>query len=70
MAELTMPLTPAYRKQVETVSLNVCNSVMPMTQLPESLFEAYANLCNELIEDKDKKFSTTWDVLPASAKKL
>ncbi|WP_299492648.1 DUF3069 domain-containing protein [uncultured Shewanella sp.] len=70
MAELDTPLTPAYLKQVETVSLNVCNSVMPMTQLPENLFEAYANLCNELIEDKENKFSTTWNNLPSSAKKL
>ncbi|MCL1122941.1 DUF3069 domain-containing protein [Shewanella surugensis] len=63
-------LTAVYRKQVETVSLNVCNSVMPMTQIPENLLEAYANLCNELIEDKDKKFSTAWSAFPASAKKL
>ena len=70
MAELTMPQTPAYVKQVETVSLNVCNSVMPMTQIPENLLEAYANLCNELIEDKDQKFSTAWSALPNSAKSL
>lgn len=70
MAELTMPQTPAYVKQVETVSLNVCNSVMPMTQIPENLLEAYANLCNELIEDKDQKFATAWSALPNSAKNL
>ena len=59
-----------YRARAELVALNVCNTVMPMDQIPENLLEAYANLCNELIEDTDLKFNSGWDALPASARAL
>ena len=59
-----------YRARAELVALNVCNTVMPMDQIPENLLEAYANLCNELIEDTDLKFNSGWDALPAIAKAL
>lgn len=60
----------SYRTQAEQVALNVCNSVIPMDKVPESLLEAYANLCNELLEDKEQKFQSTWAALPNSAQKL
>ncbi|WP_394205768.1 DUF3069 domain-containing protein [Shewanella waksmanii] len=59
-----------YNDQVQQVALNVCNSVIPMDKVPESLLEAYANLCNELLQDKDEKFNSAWQGLPASAQKL
>ncbi|MCL1056852.1 DUF3069 domain-containing protein [Shewanella gelidimarina] len=63
-------LNAEYRARAELVALNVCNTVMPMNQIPESLLEAYANLCNELIEDTDLKFNSGWNALPASARAL
>ncbi len=63
-------VTAAYKERAEQVALNVCNTVMPMSDIPEGLFEAYANLCNELIEDTDLKFSAGRDALPTSAKNL
>ncbi|QYK03222.1 DUF3069 domain-containing protein [Shewanella psychrotolerans] len=41
-----------------------------MDQVPANLMEAYANLFNELLEDKDLKFAATWDALPPSASVL
>ncbi|ACA87259.1 DUF3069 domain-containing protein [Shewanella woodyi] len=63
-------ITPEYKARVEQVSLNVCNLVIPMDQIPQNLFEAYANLCNELLEDSDEKFIKGWEALPNSAKAL
>lgn len=69
--ELTMTdISPEYKARVEQVSLNVCNTVIPMDQIPENLMEAYANLCNELVEDNDEKFAKGWEALPNSAKAL
>ncbi|MBW8182183.1 DUF3069 domain-containing protein [Shewanella nanhaiensis] len=62
--------TPEYKARVEQVSLNVCNLVIPMEQIPQNLFEAYANLCNELLEDSDEKFIKGWEALPNSARNL
>ena len=59
-----------YKVRVEQVSFNVCSVVVPMDKLPENLLEAYANLCNELLEDGDDKFTKGWDALPSSAKAL
>lgn len=61
-------ITPEYKARVEQVSLNVCNVVIPMDKIPENLMEAYANLCNELLEDTDEKFIRGWHALPSSAK--
>ncbi|WP_076414510.1 DUF3069 domain-containing protein [Shewanella sp. UCD-KL12] len=63
-------ITPEYKTRVEQVSLNVCNVVIPMDKIPENLLEAYANLCNELLEDSDEKFIKGWEALPKSAKSL
>ncbi|QFU24062.1 DUF3069 domain-containing protein [Shewanella eurypsychrophilus] len=63
-------ITPEYKARVELVSLNVCNVVMPMDQIPENLLEAYANLCNELLEDSDEKFIKGWEAQPKSARAL
>ena len=41
-----------------------------MDKVPANLLEAYANLCNELLEDSDEKFITAWEALPASAMAL
>ena len=41
-----------------------------MDKLPDNLLEAYANLCNVLLEDGDEKFANGWQVLPSSAKAL
>ncbi|GIU49463.1 DUF3069 domain-containing protein [Shewanella algidipiscicola] len=60
----------AYQQRAQQVALNVCNSVIPMDKVPANLMEAYANLCQELIEDKDQKFAAVWDALPASASAL
>ncbi|GIU44539.1 DUF3069 domain-containing protein [Shewanella colwelliana] len=59
-----------YKQRTELVALNVCNSVIPMDKVPANLLEAYANLCNELLEDGDEKFITAWEALPASATAL
>lgn len=59
-----------YKVRVEQVSFNVCSVVVPMDKLPENLLEAYANLCNVLLEDGDEKFANEWQVLPSSAKAL
>ncbi|MCZ4339256.1 DUF3069 domain-containing protein [Shewanella colwelliana] len=59
-----------YKQRAELVALNVCNSVIPMDKVPANLLEAYANLCNELLEDSDEKFITAWEALPASAMAL
>ena len=61
-------ITPEYKARVEQVSLNVCSVVLPMDKLPENLLEAYANLCNELLEDTDEKFIKGWQALPNSAR--
>ncbi len=63
-------ITPEYKARVELVSLNVCNVVIPMDKIPENLLEAYANLCNELLEDSDEKFIKGWEALPKSARAL
>lgn len=63
-------ITPEYKARVEQVSLNVCNVVMPMDKIPENLLEAYANLCNELLEDSDEKFIKGWEALANSARAL
>lgn len=63
-------ITPEYKARVEQVSLNVSNVVIPMDKLPDNLLEAYANLCNELVEDSDEKFAKGWEALPKSAKAL
>ncbi|QYJ87953.1 DUF3069 domain-containing protein [Shewanella mesophila] len=41
-----------------------------MDKVPANLMEAYANLFNELLEDKDQKFIATWNALPSSASAL
>ncbi|MCG9697737.1 DUF3069 domain-containing protein [Shewanella sp. Isolate11] len=65
-----MVVTPEYKQRAEQVALNVCNSVIPMDKVPANLLEAYANLCNELLEDKESKFASQWQALPASASAL
>ncbi|WP_258405295.1 DUF3069 domain-containing protein [Shewanella mesophila] len=59
-----------YKQRAEIVAFNVCNHVIPMDKVPANLMEAYANLFNELLEDKDQKFIATWNALPSSASAL
>lgn len=59
-----------YKERAEIVAFNVCNHVIPMDKVPANLMEAYANLFNELLEDKDQKFIATWNALPSSASAL
>ncbi|MCE9680569.1 DUF3069 domain-containing protein [Shewanella sp. AS1] len=59
-----------YQARAEQVALNVCNHVIPMDKVPANLMEAYANLCQELLEDKEQKFADQWQAMPASAKAL
>ncbi|MEI6859560.1 MAG: DUF3069 domain-containing protein [Shewanella sp.] len=61
-------ITQVYKTRIEQVSLNVCNVVLPMDKLPDNLLEAYASLCQKLIEDSDEKFIKIWRALPNSAK--
>lgn len=56
-----------YRERAEKVAFNVCNHVIPMDKVPANLLEAYANLFNELLEDKEQKFAAMWSALPSSA---
>lgn len=63
-------MNPEYKQRAELVALNVCNTVIPMDKVPANLMQAYANLCHELLEDKDEKFAATWHALPASAMAL
>lgn len=63
-------ITPEYKARVEQVAQNVSNLIIPMHKLPDNLLEAYANLCNELLEDSDEKFAKGWKALPNSAKVL
>jgi len=63
-------LNSEYKERAEIVAFNVCNHVIPMDKVPANLMEAYANLFNELLEDKDQKFIATWNALPSSASAL
>jgi hypothetical protein len=63
-------LSASYRETVEQVSYHVASKVLPMAKLPEGLFAVYQNLCAELLEDREAKFSQAWQALPASARNL
>jgi len=66
MAEVSVE----YRETAERISHNVANKVLPMAKMPESLLEAYKGLCAELLLDREDKFATAWEALPASARNL
>ncbi|WP_427916541.1 DUF3069 domain-containing protein [Shewanella algae] len=59
-----------YRQQARSAAINICSQVLPMDKLPTALKEAYDNLFEELLDDKQSEFKQAWDKLPPSAAKL
>lgn len=59
-----------YRQQARSAAINICSQVLPMDKLPTALKEAYNNLFEELLDDKQSEFKQAWDKLPPSAAKL
>ncbi|GGE73763.1 MULTISPECIES: DUF3069 domain-containing protein [Shewanella] len=59
-----------YRQQAHSAAINICSQVLPMDKLPTALKEAYDNLFEQLLEDKESEFKQAWDKLPPSAAKL
>ncbi|GAB1046657.1 MAG: DUF3069 domain-containing protein [Shewanella algae] len=56
-----------YRQQARSAAINICSQVLPMDKLPTALKEAYDNLFEELLDDKQSEFKQAWDKLPPSA---